>query len=173
MDEQLPERPRFLPPGFGTVGHHDFVELSVPKEVSLAPQTPAWYLLGAALAGALLLAVVRAAQRYRRDVYRRAALSELARLREAAAGTERSAALEQLPELLKRSALAAFPRERVAALSGARWHVFLECSAPGALSDDAKSSLDLLVLEGASELPRQAERDLFDGVERWLRRHHV
>jgi hypothetical protein len=173
VDEQLPERPRFLPPGFGTVGHRDFVELSVPEEVSLAPQAAGWYVLGAVLAGALVLGLVRAAQRYRRDVYRRAALSELARLREAAAGGERSAALEQLPELLKRCALAAFPRERVAALSGARWHVFLERRAPGALSDDAKSALSRLVLEGPSELPRQAERALFDGVERWVRRHHV
>ena len=123
MDEQLPERPRFLPPGFGTVGHQDFVELSVPEEVALAPQTPAWYVLGAVLAAGLVLALVRTARRYRRDVYRRAALSELVRLREAAAGGaggERSAALERLPELLKRCALAAFPRERVAALSGAR-----------------------------------------------------
>jgi hypothetical protein len=173
MDEQLTEHPRFLPPGFGTVGHQDFVELSVPEEVSLAPQTPAWYLLGAALAGAAVVAMVRAAQRYRRDAYRRAALTELARLREAAAGAERSDALAQLPVLLKRCALAAFSRERVAGLSGARWHAFLEHTAPGALGDAAKSTLSMLVLEGAGELPPQVERDLFDGIERWLRRHRA
>jgi len=173
MDEQVPGRPRFLPPGFGTVGHQDFVELSVPEELSLTPQTPAWYVLGAALAAALVLGALRVVRRYRRDAYRRAALAELARLREAAAGAERTAALARLPELLKRCALAAFPRERVAALSGARWHVFLERTAPGALEDDAKAALYRLVLEGGGELPAQAERDLFDGVERWMRRHHA
>lgn len=173
MDDQLPERPRFLPPGFGTVGHQEFVELSVPAEVSLTPQTPAWYLLGAALAAGLVVASIRAARRYRRDAYRRAALAELHRLRVEAAGAERSAALAELPELLKRCALAAFSRERVAGLSGARWHAFLDQTAPGALGDDAKSALSRLVLEGGGELPRQTERDLFDGVERWLRRHHA
>ena len=173
MEEQLPERPPFLPPGFGTVGHQDFVELSVPDELALTPQTPAWYLLGAALAAALVLAALRAVRRYERNAYRRAALLELARLREAARGAERAAALAQLPELLKRCALAAFSRERVAGLSGARWYVFLERTAPGALGDAAQSALSRLVLEGDSELPRQTERELFDGVERWLRRHHA
>ena len=173
MDEQLAERPRFLPPGFGTIGHRDFVELSVPSEVSLTPQTPAWYLLGVVLMAAMVLAMIRAVQRYRRDAYRRAALAELARRRDAAAGGERSAALAQLPELLKRCALAAYCRERVAGLSGARWHAFLDRTAPGALGDDAKSALSSLVLEGAGELPREAERDLFEGIERWLRRHHA
>jgi len=172
MDE-LPERPRFLPPGFGTVGHSDFVELWVPEEVSLVPQTAAWYLVASALAAALVLGLIRAARRYERNAYRRAALSELARLRDAAAGGGRSAALQQLPELLKRCALAAFPRERVAGLSGAPWHAFLDRTAPGALGDDQKSVLSRLVLQGGCELPGKAERELFEGVERWLRRHHV
>jgi hypothetical protein len=173
MDEPIPERPPFLPPGFGTVGHRDFVELSVPVEVSLVPQTAAWYLLVAALVAAMTGALIRAVQRYRRDAYRRAALAELARLRKGAAGVDRAAALVQLPELLKRCALVAFSRERVAGLSGARWHTFLQHSAPGALGDDAISALSQLVLEGGDELPPQMERDLFDGVEQWLRRHHA
>jgi len=173
MNEALPARPSFLPPGFGTVGHHDFVELSVPEEVPLVPQTPAWYALGAALAAALLLVLLRAARRYRHDAYRRAALAELTRLRRAASDGARAAALAQLPFLLKRCALAAFSREQVAGLSGGPWFAFLDRAAPGALGNEARSALASLVLDGCGELSRETEDALFDSVERWLRRHHA
>lgn len=172
MDE-IPPRPDFLPPGFGTIGHRDFVEIVVPDLVAFTPETWGWYLLFGLLAVAVTAGIFRALHRYRRNAYRRAALVELRDLRSAAGGPERAQAVARLPVLLKRAALAAFSRHEVAGLSGDAWLAFLERSAPGALNDEAKRTLLLLVLRNPDEVPQARDRALFDGAERWLRGHHV
>jgi hypothetical protein len=66
-------------------------------------------------------------KRWQAAAYRRAALAELQRLTARAADdTQREFALRELPELVKRTALAAFPRQQVASLSDASWLEFLD-----------------------------------------------
>lgn len=68
-------------------------------------------------------------KRWRASAYRRAALAEWQRLRTQATNPGlREVALRHLPELVKRTALAAFPREKVASLSGMEWLQFLDCT---------------------------------------------
>lgn len=63
---------------------------------------------------------------YRRNAYRRAALRQLEVIRmQLRAGEIPAAALGRLAELLKRTALAGFPREDVAMLGGEPWLRFL------------------------------------------------
>lgn len=173
MEEDLPPRPDFLPPGFGTVGHKDFVEIVVPPGVRFTPVTVAWYVLFVAVTALVVFVALRALQRYRHNAYRRAALAELAELEKAAGGSERDAALARVPGLLKRCALSAFARETVAGLSGDRWLAFLERTAPGAMNDAAKSALQTLVIRDASALPKTEATALFEGVERWMRGHRA
>ena len=90
---------------------HDIV---VPQPVSFWPPAPAWYVvLGLVLMGILWL-VGRSILRYRRNAYRRAALAELQTL-----PADGPSAAPRIAALLKRTALAAFPREQVAGLTGA------------------------------------------------------
>ncbi|HTO08909.1 MAG TPA: DUF4381 domain-containing protein [Myxococcota bacterium] len=94
-------------------------ELPLPAPVPYTPETPgAWAVLVLLLAAVAALAW-RALRRWRANAYRRAALRELA-------GLEQASDLARLPALLKRTALAARPRQRVAALSGAAWLEYLD-----------------------------------------------
>jgi len=171
-DSQLPPRPSFLPPGFGTVGHQAFVEIIPAAPVPYTPQTSGWYVLG----GVLLLSIARfiqlAVRSYRHNAYRRAALAELSKLR-ASLATDREVTLRHTASLLKRSALAVFPRGQVAPLSGAEWLEFLDRTGPGALSPTAKDALITVALDAPAQLSRSADHELLDGVERWVRRHRA
>ncbi len=90
-------------------------DIVVPPAVSFWPPAPGWWAVSAAClvaAGFAIAAVVRHRQR---NAYRREALRELA-----------SADPRDISAILKRAALAAFPREQVASLSGPAWLAFLD-----------------------------------------------
>ena len=88
-----------------------------PPPVSLWPQSEGWIWLGIAVVVGLAWLARRWLNRRRANAYRRAALNEIA-----AAGNDPTA----LAEILRRTALAAFPRADVAALHGERWLDFLD-----------------------------------------------
>jgi hypothetical protein len=108
---------------------------------------------------------------YRGNAYRRAALGELALLRRRLP-IERETVLPALPLLLKRCALGAFSRERVASLSGDDWFSFLGRTGPE-FGASVKRDLTLLVVASASEVPAEHDQELFLAVEAWLRGHRA
>ena len=83
-----------------------------------------WYVVLAALLILSMVFAFRWLKAWRRDTYRRQAVRELAAIR-----AQGRTAARQLPLLMKRTALAAWPRQRVAVLSGAQWHAFLDSTA--------------------------------------------
>jgi hypothetical protein len=98
---------------------HDIV---APSPVPWWPPAPGWYVLGAVGMTLLGVAAWAAVARWRRDRYRREALRELDRL------PRDGKLVPALAELLKRTALVAFPRDRVAALTGGPWLRFLDAT---------------------------------------------
>ena len=143
---------------------HDIV---VPGPVGWWPLAPGWYVVGGAFALLLLWAAVRAFRHWRRNRYRGQALNELVRLRRQGAG----AAMQQLPVLLKRAALSAWPRGTVARLTGEEWHRFLdETGGEGRFVDGAGPILDRLVYGAGAVSSGEAARAL-DAAEAWLRSH--
>ena len=106
-----------------------------PPPVSWMPQTLGWEVLGALLAVLALWLAWRGARRWWRNRYRREALAELRRLelRWQADSSTGPQVLAALPALVKRCALAAWPREQVASRSGADWAQFLQTNAGHAL----------------------------------------
>ena len=135
---------------------HDFYQ---PPAPSWAPQTIGWYVVFALL---FLLAVWiawRVFARWRHNRYRREALREL-----------EQAALSGIPALLKRTALAAWPRKDVASLSGEPWLHFLEqTGGAGARAGAALLDVDY---RGTTLTPEQ-EKAVRQEAAGWIRRHRV
>jgi len=147
---------------FGNTFLDRLQEISLPEAVAWTPQTAGWYVLGAlALLGLLRLAVALHRRRTA-NRYRRAALAQL--------GAARTPA--EIAALLKRTALAAYPRAEVAGLSGEAWLDFLDRTSgttdftggPGQLLADAP-------YQRAAEVPEAEVRDLLAASKRWIRAH--
>jgi Domain of unknown function (DUF4381) len=151
-------------------------ELPLPEPVSWAPQTIGW----AAVAVLLFVAAVWAGwiawRRYKRERYRRVALVELAEIEVALDDAQRrTAALAAIPSLIKRTSLAAAPRERVAALSGDEWLAFLKRTR-GRFDERSGALLTLVSYAPAEQIasitPLEVET-LVNVTRDWIQRHHV
>jgi hypothetical protein len=98
-------------------------DIHTPGEPDFWPPAPGWWLVALLLIAGLWLLGSRAWRHWRRLRRRRYVLAELDGLRGLPCGPELAAALSAL---LKRVALARFPRTDVAALSGTEWLAFLD-----------------------------------------------
>ncbi len=151
---------------------HDFV---APPPVPWWPPAPGWYYVLALLLGLALVATVRGFIRWQRNRYRREALAEFARQEKRLHDpAQRVAALAALSELLKRTALTAYPRGEVASLTGGAWFDFLDttgdttafrASVGGKLAAAAYDPITVLDM-GDSEAALLAA-----SVRDWIRHH--
>ncbi len=131
-----------------------------PAPVSLTPQTPGWIVLGLVALGLIIWAVRSIRARRRARAYRRAALEELA-----GAGDDAA----RIATLLRRTALAGFPRDEVAGLAGVEWLNFLDQSYDGkGFSGDAGQ-----VLLTAPYRENTADPALTDLARKWITTHQT
>lgn len=138
------------------------VDIVASPRPGLWPLAPGWQaLLALALLGLLALAA-RAALRWRADAYRRAALRALRGASSAA----------EIGALLKRTAISAFGRSRVASLSGAAWVSFLARTGPGFEAGPATRLPELCYDPRAAAGLTSVELEALRGAARsWIRRH--
>ncbi|CAB3787442.1 hypothetical protein LMG28688_02469 [Paraburkholderia caffeinitolerans] len=172
----LTAMPAPMPTPAGTPGDlQPLRELPLPASVAYWPQTVGWVILLALLVLAALVVAWFAWRRYQKQRYRRLALAELAqiaaRMGDAA---QRATALADLAGLLKRTALAVLPRERVAALSGDAWLAFLQKTH----GFDAQSGALLMLASYGPEARRAAvsvtdAQRLVESAREWIAHHHV
>jgi Domain of unknown function (DUF4381) len=158
-------------------------ELPLPAAVSYAPQTIGWALIAAILLAAALLALWAVLRRRRRQRYRRLALKELAGIEASlsagrAAGSSRVESLAAIPRLLKRTSLAAAPREQVAALSGDAWLAFLRRTqgTRGRFDETSAALLAVASYAPADRIEAISEIDaarLIEQARDWIEHHHV
>ena len=135
---------------------HDIV---LPAPVPWWPPAPGWYAVLALLALAAAWLARRAWRTWRADAYRRAALRELARARDAAA----------IAELLRRTALAVADRAVVARLTGAAWADWVAARSPAAMPPGVRTALTAGVY-GPSD-PGPEVDALREYAARWIACH--
>jgi len=151
-------------------------ELPLPEPVSWAPQTVGWLAVLVVLLLAALWAACAGWRRHKRALYRRVALAELGQIEAALHDASvRAAALTAIPALIKRTSLAARPREHVAALSGDAWLAFLKRT-NGHFDERSGALLTLISYAPAEQiaaLPKKEVDTLLSATRDWIERHHV
>jgi hypothetical protein len=138
---------------------HDFYQ---PPPPAWTPQTAGWYVLFAIAGLAILWIAVRSIRRWRANAYRRQALRELALL-----------PCGQFSALLKRTALAAWPREKVSSLSGSEWLQFLDRTTGSDQFSGAPGNRIEEIALREETVPAGDEQALRTMVANWIRRHRV
>ena len=132
-----------------------------PVPVPWWPQTEAWGWIAAALVVLAGWALRRGLQRRRANAYRRAALREIAAAGDAPA---------ELAAILRRTALAAYPRSEVAGLHGDAWLAFLDESTGGGRAFREGPGRAFAVAAYAPDVDPSGLSPL---ARRWVRRHRV
>ena len=142
----------------------------LPEPIGLWPPAIGWWLLAAIVMIALASLTLVVYRRWQKNRYRSQAL-QLAR--EALSHYQQHQNPRQLAHecnaLLKRVALHAFPKERVAGLSGVAWSEFLATTADlpqflghSAFTNDRYNPNAILSVDDICEL-----------TQRWIKQHHA
>ena len=164
-----------LTPALNTAPMEQLRDIHLPAAVNWWPPAPGWWLL-LIVALAILITALFWLRNYRRkNRYRRLALQHLHTLRDHWRQQERqqqhddSALTQAINRLLKQTALAAYPRQRVAALTGADWLLFLDSG----VKQPRFSEPELRALASTYQATPQtiSAEALFNASEYWIRRH--
>ena len=153
-------------------GLHDVV---APAPVSWTPQTVGWAVLAAAVVVLLAVWGWRAWKRAQANRYRKVALAEIDRV-EVALREDPSkgrVALGAVNEILKRTALTAWPRAEVASLAGEDWLAFLDATAEGRDFGEGPGRVlaDRVYAPAGLPADEKERRALLEAVRRWIRHH--
>jgi len=148
------------------------IDIPLPQEVSLWPETWASRIAVVVLLVTAVVAIWRFISYRRANRYRREALAELTRIT-SAPDTAPNELAAQLSLLVRRTALAAFPRQQIAPLSGAAWLAFLDQSS-GGTEFSRGAGRWLVSAPYAKTEPNDSQRpELIELTRRWIRGHHV
>ncbi len=156
-----------MPEEFGNPWMTNLVQVSAPEAVPWWPPAPGWFVLAGLVVAGLMWLGWRMLRRWRANAYRRQAVRLIDQIAD-------RGALDELPEILKRTALSAYPRADVASLSGDVWLGFLDgtlgatdfTSGPGRPLADRAFAVD-----GISSLSEGDRRELLDLARRWIKGH--
>jgi hypothetical protein len=155
---------------FGSNRMWGLKELPLPEPVSWWPQTTGWYYLAVLILIVFVWTIWRLWRNYQRNAYRRNGLKQLDGFWVDPNG------LTELPFLLRRSALQAAPRSRVAGLRGADWIDWLNESAGQNLFNESDADLlDTLAYAGQQDFDfnTNSTRHLMKASRIWMGSHRV
>jgi hypothetical protein len=143
-------------------------DIHLPEVVGWWPLAPGWYAVAVLIIIALAV-ILYALHRHHQNAYaKRQALRLLSgyQLQYQQSG-DSNAICARISELLKRVALAYFPRERVAALQGEEWIQFLNHTGSGV--EFNKTAYELLELPYQSKVTQHNLDLLFTQTQRWIK----
>jgi len=140
----------------------------VPDPPSLLPETEGWWVVAGWLLTLGLLGAISLRQRWRANAYRREAQAEIDGLL-SQANLDDPTLAAGIAAVVKRTALAAYPRTQVASLSGDAWAAFLESSS----GDDPQVAAAADLLANAAYRVDIDPSQLIDPARRWISAHRV
>lgn len=159
---------------------HDII---MPQPVPWWPPAPGWYVICGIILLALTWILWRLVARWRSNAYRRISLKELGRIRSTIRSDQPDQSgqpesfLRELPELVKRTALSVWPREKVASLTGSEWLFFLDQTGSTNLftKGDGRllSELGYAKKQKLSHLSNEQIASLLNITEKWIRKHRA
>ncbi len=159
-----------LPDVFGNYAVRGITEILAPESVRWLPTTVGWKVLGLVLLVVALRQAWRSWQHWLRNRYRGAAIREL-EIIATTSGTPQ-AQLAAISRLLKATALQAYPREEIAALTGRDWTEWLNATGGQAtFSNESSYLLAEHVYRGQAEVNGQALASLRDTSRLWIKQH--
>ncbi|AXI56285.1 DUF4381 domain-containing protein [Sulfitobacter sp. JL08] len=139
--------------------YDQLIPITTPPQVPLTPQTAGWLILAAVITAAGIVAIALWRRRYRANAYRRAALAALQD-----AGDNPA----MIAHILRRTAIAAYPRDRVAGLIGDDWLGFLDATCPDIKLSRTDAGQTLLNAPYTATAP---DTDLAASARRWIKSH--
>ncbi len=153
-------------------------DIHLPDEVSAWPPAPGWWIL-AILSIALILWIVRFFwKKHQQKKLLRLSIYTMNELELAYSQHKDPAVLvKQYSSLLRQIALARFPRQEIASLTGQSWLTFLDLSANTSLFNTEKGSThagNLLTLgpyqkpEAPSDVNREHLNELKQAIHQWI-----
>lgn len=168
----MPQNPQSDPASLQRM--HDVVG---PEPIAWWPLAPGWYALILFCIACVVVGLVVLVLRWYRNRYRRIAIQQLNQLRAKLDDqTGRGMVLADLSQLVKRTLLAAWPRDQVASLSGESLLHFLDQT--GNTRDFAKGAGKVLATAAyrtttESEMTSTQTDELFRAVGNWIRGHSI
>ena len=150
------------------------IDIPLPQAISLWPATWTSRIAIVLLIVGLIATIVWFMRRWHANRYRRAALAELDGIvHSPMVDRDPVLAIDNLALLVRRTALVAYPRERIAPLNGAPWLDFLDRSYAGhEFSQGAGRALGLVPYAPRS-VAAEDVTPLADLVRQWIRTHHA
>jgi hypothetical protein len=140
---------------------YDIVE---PLPVSLWwPLTPGLWVILFLIILLTTWVMIRWWKKWSANAYRRQALKELGQIED----------INQISTLLKRTALAVCPRERVASLSGKKWINFLNKGTSDVLFNDEMGQLILTAAYTLEKPDGSKKPDLTAAAKKWIIMHKL
>ena len=150
-------------------------DIVLPEIAGWWPLASGWYYLIGLLLIILVWLIYTSIKRWTNDRYRRTALHQLQLLaQDLDKAGKRESALRQIPILLKRTALTAYPRRQLASLTGKRWHDFLnsKVSTPS-FTESSCNLLDNISYSvgNLDTVNEEATSELLKACKHWLKHH--
>lgn len=137
-----------------------------PAPVAWLPQTLGWQIVGAWLLVVSALLGIQGYRWWKRNRYRREALAQL---REISKQQDPERTAGEIALLIKRTALAAYPRAEVASLYGEQWAEFLIASS----KDDHRVQRAAQALASAAYRTDTQPSSLIEPARRWIKVHRA
>ena len=157
-----------FPRPWGNYLLEDFIETQAPESISWIPQTIGWYILLCFILYFVIKKAFREYQKYLRNTYRRNALNWLSSL----ATKPTDSQIQQLPVLLRSTAVKGYGREEVAHLSGINWENWLdEKCLKTRFSTDCAGLLSQIAYGDISVISHTDSQKLQMHISDWVKYH--